>query len=63
MRSYIVRPIPANPAPDGEWNDPVWGKAPSAKIDWFHAESDYFHPRTESRLMYDKLGMHLFFRV
>jgi hypothetical protein len=63
MRSYTIRPVPSTPAPDSDWNDPVWAKAPEAKIDWFHAESEFFHPRTTARLMSDKKGFHLFFRV
>jgi hypothetical protein len=63
MRSYTIRPLTGTPAPDSDWNDPVWKKGALAQVDRFHKDSSFFHPRTTVRLMYDKTGLHLFFRV
>jgi hypothetical protein len=63
MRSYTIRKTPVTPAPDSDWNDPVWAKAQTAKVAWFHARSQVTHPRTAFRLLHDAKGLHLLFRV
>jgi hypothetical protein len=63
MRSYSIRPTPTTPAPDSDWNDPVWKKARVAKLEWFHPKSAFRHPKTAVKLLHDAKGLHLLFRV
>ncbi len=63
MPSYTIHATPVAPAPDSDWNDPVWKKVPAVKVAWFHPKSPGSHPKTAVKVVYDPLGLHLLFRV
>ncbi|MFO7534467.1 MAG: carbohydrate-binding family 9-like protein [Kiritimatiellia bacterium] len=63
MPSYTIRSASAAPKPDSDWSDPVWQKAATAKIAWFHGKSEFRHPVTTVKVLHTPKGIHLFFRV
>ncbi len=63
MRSYTIHSTSVTPSPDSDWNDPVWKKARIANVAWFHAKSQFTHPKTAVKMLHDAEGLHLLFRV
>ncbi len=63
MPLYPIRPLPAEPALDGDWSDPLWKPIPAAPVNRFHPDSPNRHPRTRVKLASGPRGLHLFFRV
>ena len=62
-KKYIIRSTAARPHLDGEWDSPIWSKADTAAIDWFHPLSSDHHPETRARALYSAEGLHVIFRV
>ena len=61
--SYTIRQATARPHLDGAWDSPVWSKADTAQITWFHPKSSDHHPDTRVRVLYSDEGLHVIFRV
>ena len=62
-QNYIIRSTTARPHLDGEWDSPIWSKADTAAIDWFHPLSSVHHPETHARALYSAEGLHVIFQV
>lgn len=60
---YTIRLTSARPHLDGEWNSPIWTKADTARIAWFHPMSRDHHPDAQARALYSDEGLHVIFRV
>lgn len=61
--TYTIRATTSRPHLDGQWDSPVWQKAETARIEWFHPKSSEHHPKTEARALYSDAGIHVIFRV
>jgi hypothetical protein len=63
LKKYIIRSTTARPHLDGEWHSPIWAKADTADIDWFHPLSSKHRPEAKARALYSAEGIHVIFRV
>ena len=61
--SYPLYPAHNRPEFKGEWEGPVWRRAPVLEISHFRPESSDHRPQTEARLLYGIDGLYGIFRV
>ena len=61
--SYLVRRATRTPALDGQWDAPPWNEADTLAVTHFHPDSSDHRPVTRARLLYDKDGLYVMFRV
>jgi hypothetical protein len=59
----VKAPLPTPSPLDAAWQSAAWSHAQTLAVDRFHAKPDPLYPKTETRLLYDDAGLHVFFRV
>ena len=60
---YIVKHAASPPDLDGAWESRSWAAAEVVEIAQFHPRSSDHRPRVQARLLYDRSGISVFFRV
>jgi len=63
MKNTTINKATTTPPLTGDWNHECWDAAETIEINLFRPESSDHQPTTEARLLYDKNGLHLIFRV
>jgi len=63
MKTITINKITTTPPLNGDWNHECWNVAETLEINQFRPEGSGHQPTTEARLLYDKNGVHLIFRV
>lgn len=62
MPSYLVKKADAAVNIGAEWNDPVWQKANTQRLEFVCKETEH-QPRTEIRMLYDEKNIYGLFQV
>lgn len=61
--SYTIRRADRAPELDGGWTGAGWRKAGTARIEHFHPASSAHRPQAEAKVLYDRTGLYVSFRV
>ena len=60
---YTIRRALKRPSLRGQWDDPVWRHAETARLEHFHPEGSDHRPVVDVRVLHDALSLYAIFRV
>lgn len=60
---YVIRRAVSPPSLRGQWDEPAWARAVTARLEHFHAEGSEHRPVVEVRALYDAASVFVIFRV
>ena len=63
MMNYTIRRTKQAPDLTGNWDDAIWSRAETLKIESFHPRSSGHRPGVQARLLYDATHIYVHFQV
>ena len=63
MKEFTFEKTEEKPLLIGNWDHPIWQKANTLTVDWFHQASSDHKPLTQAKALYDDDGIFILFQV
>lgn len=62
-KAYTIQYTHETPELRGYWDGPVWRPVKTVEMDHFHSKSSDHRPRAKAKILYDRAGLYLIYRV